>query len=129
MTGNKKDEEEKGIKAISEALRAGGTLLNAACPICSFPLIKVKEKIYCKICDNEVIIYKDASELPKEYQQALKHNNRSNEIKDSPIIKTLKNKIEGLRNKLEAAEDPDEIIKISDAIDKLLNTLKNAQAG
>jgi uncharacterized Zn finger protein (UPF0148 family) len=113
--------DQEGIKVLAEALRAGGTLLNISCPICAYPLIKINDKIFCKICDNEVIIYKDESELPKEYRKALKP--KETQI-DSPMVKTLNTKIEALRKKMEATDDPDEIIKISEAIEKLLVTLQ-----
>ncbi|MBN1329534.1 MAG: hypothetical protein JXA54_08685 [Candidatus Heimdallarchaeota archaeon] len=118
--------ESEGIKAIAEALRAGGTLLNAACPICSYPLIKIEDKIFCKICNNEVIIYKNENELPKEYQQALKINSPK-KVEETPMIKTLTNKIETLRKQLEKSTDPDQIIKLSEAIDKLMTALNNAK--
>ncbi len=127
MTGsNNKINETEGIKAIAEALRAGGTLLNAACPICSYPLIKVEDKIYCKVCNNEVIIYRNESDLPKEYQQALKHKSPKSE-EENPMVKTLTNKIETLRVQLENATDPDEIIKLTEAIDKLMAALNKAK--
>ncbi len=115
---------EDGIKAIAEALRAGGTLLSTACPVCDSPLIKIKDKIYCKVCNKEVMIYKDESELPKEIQRAL-HKNASSttDSTESKVQQTINKKIETLRKRLEEAEDPDEIIKLSDAIDKLHSTL------
>ncbi|NHJ38729.1 MAG: hypothetical protein FK731_01760 [Asgard group archaeon] len=116
--------DEEGIKLLAEALRSGGTLLNVSCPICAYPLIKINDKIYCKICDNEVIIYKDESELPKEYRKAIKPRK---EQTDSPIIKTIASKIESLRLKMESTDDPDEIIKISEAIEKLLITLQKLE--
>ncbi|HUT81567.1 MAG TPA: Sjogren's syndrome/scleroderma autoantigen 1 family protein [Candidatus Bathyarchaeia archaeon] len=123
---NSKVNDTEGIKAIAEALRAGGTLLNAACPICSYPLIKIEDKIYCKICNNEVIIYKNESELPKEYQQLLKLKNHIQE-EDSPMIKTLTTKVETLRIQLENSTDTDEIIKLTEAIDKLMAALDKAK--
>jgi uncharacterized Zn finger protein (UPF0148 family) len=116
--------DQEGIKLLAEALRAGGTLLNISCPICASPLIKINEKIFCKISDTEVIIYKDESELPKEYRKALEP--KKTQI-DSPMVKTLNTKIESLRKKMEATDDPDEIIKISEAIEKLLATLQRLE--
>lgn len=113
--------DQEGIKLLAEALRSGSTLLNASCPICAYPLIKINDKIFCKICDNEVIIYKDESELPKEYRKTLKPRK---EQSVSPVAKTIASKIETLRIKMEATEDPDEIIKISEAIEKLHVTLQ-----
>lgn len=119
-----KKTNEDGIKAIAEALRAGGTLLSTACPLCDSPLIKINDKIYCKVCNKEVMIYKDESELPKEVQRAL-HKNMSSTSgsNESKVQQTIKKKIEALRKKLEEADDPDEIIKLSEAIDKLHSTL------
>ena len=123
MSNEDKIKEEEGIKAIADALKAGGALLNVACPICNYPLIKIEEKIYCKICNQEVYIYRDESELPKEYKQALKQKSKDT-IDESEVEKTIKAKIEDLRKKLEMAIDPDEIVKLSEAIDKLNQTLK-----
>ncbi|NHJ87057.1 MAG: Spo0E family sporulation regulatory protein-aspartic acid phosphatase [Asgard group archaeon] len=127
MVENKKNNEE-GIKAIAQALRAGGTLLNAACPVCDSPLIKINDKIYCKVCDREVLIYRDESELPTEIQKAMKRTTaHSANTQNSAIAITLNKKIEAMRIKLENTDDPDEIIKISEAIDKLLNTLQKIE--
>ena len=117
-----KKANDDGIKAIAEALRAGGTLLSTACPVCDSPLIKIKDKIYCKVCNKEVMIYKDESELPKEVQKAL-HKNLTSNAPESKMLVTINNKIEALRTKLEETDDPDEIIKLSVAIDKLHDTL------
>ena len=123
---NKKEvNNEQGIKAIAEALRAGGTLLHAACPVCDSPLIKIKDKVYCKVCDTEVLIYRDEKDLPKEIQKALKNDTKQTQ-KETTMTKTINAKIEQLRKKLESTDDPDEIIKISEAIDKLLQTLEKA---
>ncbi|NPE07616.1 MAG: hypothetical protein GNW80_05000 [Asgard group archaeon] len=123
MSNEKTIKEEDGIKAIAAALKAGGTLLNVACPNCNYPLIKIDEKIYCKICNQEVYIYRDESDLPKEYKQALKQKTKINS-EDTEVEKTIKGKIEDLRKKLEKSVDTDEIVKLSEAIDKLSQTLK-----
>ncbi len=121
---NKKNMDE-GIKAIAAALRAGGTLLNKACPICDSPLIRINEKVYCKVCEKEVIIYQDEKELPAEIRKEIKKKvSPSASEEDSKVEKTLKGKIEKLRVQLEESDDPDEIIKITEAIDKLLSSLK-----
>jgi len=124
---NKENEKntDEGIKAIAAALRAGGTLLNKACPVCDSPLIKINEKIYCKVCEKEVIIYQDEKELPAEIRKEIKKKvSPSTSEEDSKVEKTLKGKIEKLRMRLEESNDPDEIIKITEAIDKLLSSLK-----
>jgi len=46
-------------------------------------------------------------------------------LQETEVVKTIKGKIEDLRKKLEKAIDPDEIVKLSEAIDKLTQTLKN----
>ncbi|NHJ05633.1 MAG: hypothetical protein EAX90_12475 [Candidatus Heimdallarchaeota archaeon] len=116
--------DDNGIKAIADALKSGGTLLEAACPICDSPLIKVKGRVFCKTCNREVIIYKDEKQLPLDIQKALKKNAFGVVNEDSAIEKTLKGKVEKLRLQLEKTDDTDEIIKISEAIDKLLSTLR-----
>ena len=123
---NKEINDEKGIKAIAEALRAGGTLLHAACPVCDSPLIKIKDKVYCKVCDTDVLIYRDEKDLPADIQKALKKDTAKSTAKETSMTKTINAKIEQLREKLEITDDPDEIIKISEAIDKLLQTLEKA---
>ena len=116
---------DEGIKAIAAALRAGGTLLNKACPVCDSPLIKIKDKIYCKVCEREVIIYQDEKELPAEIRKEIKKKvSLSVSEEDTPMEKTLKDKIEKLRLQLEESDNPDEIIKLTEAIDKLSTTLK-----
>ncbi|MHA1185256.1 MAG: Sjogren's syndrome/scleroderma autoantigen 1 family protein [Candidatus Heimdallarchaeota archaeon] len=121
---NKKNNDE-GIKAIAAALRAGGTLLNKACPVCDSPLIKINDKVYCKVCEKEVIIYQDEKELPAEIRKEIKKKvSPAVSEEESKVEKTLKSKIEKLRLQLEESDDPDEIIKLTEAIDKLNSTLK-----
>ena len=122
---NNEKSKDEGIKAIAAALRAGGTLLNKACPVCDSPLIKINDRIYCKVCEKEVIIYQDERELPAAIRKEIKKK-VSPEIseEDSKVEKTLKSKIEKLRLQLEESDNPDEIIKITEAIDKLSSTLK-----
>ncbi|KAF5417366.1 MAG: hypothetical protein C5S38_01850 [Candidatus Methanophagaceae archaeon] len=70
------------------------------------------------------MIYKDESELPKEIQKALhKKSSSTTDSNESKVQQTINNKIETLRKRLEEADDPDEIIKLSDAIEKLHATL------
>ncbi|NHJ48467.1 MAG: hypothetical protein FK733_11845 [Asgard group archaeon] len=118
-----KKDEDAGIKALAEALRAGGKLLSLSCPICAYPLIEIDGKKFCKICDNEVVVYKDESELSKEQLRALKQDTKV----DSLMSKTINDKIESLRKKIEQSDNPDEIIKLSEAIEKLHNTLKSLE--
>jgi len=126
MNENSKKKEEEGTKALAEALRAGGTLLSLACPVCSYPLIRIKDKVYCKICNNEVLIYKDESELPKEIRQALKSSAGSKQLdsQQDRVKHSLEKKIEALRKKLDESDDPDEIVKLSQAIEQLLATVE-----
>ncbi|MBD3189206.1 MAG: hypothetical protein GF308_01105 [Candidatus Heimdallarchaeota archaeon] len=117
----------KAVKALAEALGSGGTLLDISCPQCNSPLIKIDDKIYCKFCDKEVIVYKDEKELPPELQKALRGSTReltTPSSTDSKIEETMKQKIEKLRERLERTDEPDEIIKLSEAIDRLIDTLK-----
>lgn len=128
MTNKGTEETEEAIRALAEALRAGGTLLHASCPQCNTPLIKIGDKIYCKYCNKEVIIYKEESELPLEIREALKKQTLQKTRSKSPVEKTIKRKVEGLRKKLEKTEDPEEIVKLSEAIDSLLDTLRKIES-
>jgi uncharacterized Zn finger protein (UPF0148 family) len=117
-----------GIKELAQALRSGGTLLNIACPVCNHPLIKIEDKIFCKVCNKEVVMYKDEAELPAEIQQELKRPIKQPKLAaTTKMEKTIIKKIEGLRKKLDKSDEPDEIIKLSNAIDKLHDTLKKIQ--
>ena len=124
---NKNNNKDEGIRAIATALRQGGTLLNAACPVCDSPLIKIQDKIYCKVCDKEVLIYKDENELPKEIRKLISQNDKKYSAEETKLIRTLKEKLEKLRKKLENSDDPDEIIKTTEAIDKLISTIQKIE--
>ena len=92
--------------------------------MCNSPLIKVNDRIFCKVCDKEVLIYRDERDLPKDIQQILKKDaQRERPREQSKVEKTILEKLENLREKLAAADDPDEIIKLTEAIDKLHSTL------
>jgi uncharacterized Zn finger protein (UPF0148 family) len=128
---NQKEKEEECIREMAFALRSGGTLLDIACPICGSPLMKIEDKIYCKNCNREIIIYKDEKELPEEYQHYLLNQNKEpieqTTLEETPVQKTLNRKIERLRSKLEETDDPKEIILLTNAIDKCLDTLKKTR--
>lgn len=124
-------QDSKAVKALAQALASGGTLLDISCPQCNSPLVKIDDKIFCKFCDKEVVVYRDEKELPPELQRALKApmgELTTPSTSDSKIEETMKRKIENLRERLEQTEDPDEIIKLSEAIDRLVDTLKKIRS-
>ncbi|MEA2070196.1 MAG: Sjogren's syndrome/scleroderma autoantigen 1 family protein [Asgard group archaeon] len=124
----RKKPSNEGIKALAEALKTGGTLLNQACPVCNTPLIKIDDKIFCKTCQREVIIYKNEEELPPNLRDSLiKEKKPQKQKKHDKVTKTIENKIEKLRETLEQTDDPDEIIKLSNAIDRLVESLEKIE--
>ena len=54
------------VKKMAEALKAGATMLNEACPVCSSPLFKMpSDEIYCLKCNRKVILVKTEEEALK----------------------------------------------------------------
>ena len=88
-------------------------------------------KIYCANCETQVIIIGPNESIPLEFQNQSFAQEEKAHARSSPEIsqaeKILTNKLSKLTKTLEAADDVDEIIKLTEAIDKLTDAIKKMQ--
>ena len=123
--------EEQNIKKMATLLRSGATMLDIYCPNCKYILFRLKnDKIYCPICDREVIIVK--SDLENKKSQISEGNiELSNNI---PIEKHISNDflrlndiffnvVSHLSKKLEETDDLLVIEKILSIINQTLDII------
>jgi len=113
-----KKENDAPIKRMADLLRQGATLTELACPVCSYPLFRLKDgTLWCAKDEKKVIIVKEGEEPPKPPTA-------------NPYDKletTLQNKIQDLQTKIEQTNDPEQLQKLSAALSQLLNSLDQIQ--
>ena len=127
--------EEQNIKKMATLLRSGETMLDIYCPNCNYILFRLKnDKIYCPICDREVIIVKD--DFGNKNSQIIEEKTKlSNNI---PIEKQISNDfkrvndiffniVSSLSKKLEETDDLLVIEKILSNINQTLDIIKKVK--
>ncbi|QEE14862.1 Sjogren's syndrome/scleroderma autoantigen 1 family protein [Promethearchaeum syntrophicum] len=119
---------EQNIKKMATLLRSGATMLDKYCPNCNNILFRLKnEKIYCPICDREVIIVNNDLENKKS-QIAEEKIESSNNI---PIKKHISNNLLKLNDIFfnlvsrlsKKLEETDDLLVIEKIISNISQTL------
>ncbi|MHA1912302.1 MAG: Sjogren's syndrome/scleroderma autoantigen 1 family protein [Candidatus Kariarchaeaceae archaeon] len=124
------DKNSEGITRAAEWLLKGAVMLQKACPQCGSPLYRFKDNnVYCAKCKTQVVIIGPNDPIPPEYQtQPSQENDQSRSTPEiSQAEKVITKKLQKLTEDLEAADDVDEIVKLTEAIDKLTETIKKLQ--
>lgn len=105
------------IKQMSTLLLSGATMLADSCPDCNVPLFKQKDRIFCSKCGRDAIFAKSDNEI-----KAIEH---SQSRKDSQVIlqDILIGKINFLAQKLASSETFEEIQRIVELLDKIIDLL------
>jgi len=86
------------VKKMAEALKAGATMLNEACPVCSSPLFKMpSDEIYCLKCNRKVILVKTEEEALKVSKPATLNL----------LEETILGKLQQLQQKIRFEENPE----------------------
>jgi UPF0148 protein len=108
--------EDKHIKRMADLLRQGATLTDLACPLCSSPLFRLRDgTLWCGKDEKKVILVKEGEEPPKPAV--------TNAAMDT-LEATLMKKVQDLQDKIQHAEDPDELTKLTTALSQLLESLE-----
>jgi uncharacterized Zn finger protein (UPF0148 family) len=126
------DKNDKGIARAAEWLLKGAVMLQKACPQCESPLYRLKDnKVYCASCESQVVIVGPNDPIPPEFQAQPSIQEEKPQTRSSPEInqaeKVLTNKLNKLTEKLDVTDDIDEIIKLTEVIDKLAETIRKMQ--
>jgi uncharacterized Zn finger protein (UPF0148 family) len=104
------------IKRMAELLSKGATLTDLACPVCSSPLLRLKDgTLWCGKDEKKVIIVKEGEEPPR---------NTGGDSSLDKLETTLTSKIDALQNKIERTEDVEELGKLTTTLSELLNSLE-----
>lgn len=53
------------VKKMADMLRRGAAMLSEQCPVCSSPLFKLHDEIFCVKCNRRVVIVKEGEEAPQ----------------------------------------------------------------
>jgi UPF0148 protein len=57
--------DNENIKRMADLLKSGATMLENHCPVCSSPLFRINEEIWCPKCNKRVVIVDESdSSLP-----------------------------------------------------------------
>jgi len=111
-------EDDTPIKRMADLLRQGATLTDLSCPVCSSPLFRLQDgTLWCAKDQKKVIIVKEGEEPPQQ----------PGGTAYDKLEATLMSKIDALQAKIEKAEDPDDLQKLSTALSQLLDSLDKAR--
>lgn len=107
----------KDIKQMSTLLLSGATMLADSCPDCNVPLFKQKDRIFCSKCGRDAIFAKSDNEI-----KTIEH---SQSRKETQVIlqDILIGKINFLAQKLASSETFEEIERIIELLDKIIDLL------
>lgn len=112
---NEKDTEEQYIKRMADLLRQGSTLTELACPVCSSPIIRLKNgDLWCAKCEKKVIVIKEEAELAKV----------TSALSLEALEATLLTKIQEIQKKMQRETNVDELQKLGSALSGLLENLE-----
>jgi UPF0148 protein len=117
-----KKQDNAHIKRGAELLMQGATLTDLSCPVCYSPLFRLKDgTLWCTKDEKKVVVLKEGEEIPKP--QTVAAANSPSTLYDK-LEATLTKKVDDIQGKLEKAENPDEIQKLSNALLELLGSLE-----
>ncbi|MFX0087220.1 MAG: Sjogren's syndrome/scleroderma autoantigen 1 family protein [Candidatus Hodarchaeota archaeon] len=117
MERKKHDTSPNDFKQMSALLLSGATMLADSCPDCNVPLFKKKERIFCPKCDRNAIYAKSDNEIKQiEHSQSI--------LETRTILQDIfTGKIHFLAQRLASSEELDEIQRIVELLDKIMNLL------
>ena len=108
---------EDYVRRMSDALRSGARMLSEVCPICSSPIFQVGDELWCLKCERRVVKVKEETEALAA---------------STPYVLTrlegvIASKIDELASLLSKTVDPAEVVTLTQAIDRLLETLAKSR--
>jgi UPF0148 protein len=105
------------VKRGANLLLQGAALTDISCPVCSFPLFRLRDgTLWCTKDEKKVIIVKEGEEPPKQSAPASTAYDK--------LEATLMAKIEDIQRKIEKTEDMNELQKLTSALSELLSNLE-----
>ena len=111
-----KEEEEQHIKRMADLLRQGTTLTDLACPACSSPLFRLKNKdLWCTHCQKKVVVLREGEDPSKVTGSVVLNN----------LEATIMSKIENIQSRIRLEENVEELEKLNRVLSGLLKNLEN----
>lgn len=111
---SRKTTEEPHIKRMADLLRQGSTLTELACPVCSSPLFRLKNgDLWCEKCLKKVIVVK-RGEDPERIMGSMALES---------MEATLLVKVQEIQNKMQHAENPEELQRLGATLSGLLENI------
>ena len=105
----------ENIKIMADLLRQGATLTKHACPACSSPIFKLKNKdLWCASCQKRVIILKEGEPEPKETKASV----------FSTLEATIMGKIQEIEKQLIVETDAEKLTTLGATLSSLLDNLE-----
>lgn len=106
--------EDERVRKIAAAIKSGAKLRTEQCPVCGSPLVEIKGEVRCVVCDRPVVIVRDEAEAGRAmYPYVL------NALEEIVVAK-----LEEMTRLLAGAANPEEVGRVSEAIDRLLAVLR-----
>ena len=106
--------DDKHVKRMADLLFQGATLTDLSCPVCSSPLLRLKDgTLWCEKDEKRVIVVKEGEEPPKTTSDAGLET----------LEATLLAKVQDVQGKIQRTENMDELQKLTSALSELLDTL------
>ena len=110
-----KTNDDKHVKRMADLLCQGATLTDLSCPVCSSPLLRLKDgTLWCEKDEKKVIVVKEGEELPKTTSGAGLET----------LEATLLAKVQDIQGKIQRTENMEELQKLSTALSDLLDNLE-----
>ncbi|MEM2739653.1 MAG: Sjogren's syndrome/scleroderma autoantigen 1 family protein [Candidatus Bathyarchaeia archaeon] len=101
------------FKRMAELLKLGASMLNESCPECKVPLFKLKEDVFCPLCNRKFILVKSDEELSKA----------TADLSLRSLEKIAVSKLEELGDLVSATTNPDKQFELVSLISMWLDVL------
>jgi uncharacterized Zn finger protein (UPF0148 family) len=111
----KEPSDSDPITRMSSLLLTGATMLADSCPDCHVPLFKKEKKIFCPKCNREAFFARSDTEAKQ-----LEHKHSLSETTEL-LQDILRGKIHALSHQLAATESLDEIERLLQIIDHIVD--------
>jgi UPF0148 protein len=117
MARKKQNSSTNDIKQMSTLLLSGATMLADSCPDCNVPLFKKKDRIFCPKCSRNAIYAKSDDDIKQiEHSQSI--------LETRTMLQDIfTGKIHFLAQQLASSERLDEIQRIIELLDKIMNLM------
>jgi len=105
--------KDADFKRMAELLKLGASMLKESCPECKVPLFKLKEDVFCPLCNRKFILVKSDDELSRA----------SIDLSLRSLEKIAVSKLEELGDLVSATANPDKQFELVSLISMWLDII------